>query len=91
MPYLAHIVMGMRADYMTEDQRFAANRTDVLVYKTEPLDHDVTVFGPVAADLKVSTSGTDSDFVVKLIDVYPGDYPDPHAAQEPAYTIKLGG
>jgi predicted acyl esterase len=48
----------------------------VLVYKTEVLDHDVTIFGPIAVDLKASTTGTDSDFDVKLIDVYPGDYPD---------------
>ena len=103
VPYIAHIVMGMRADYMTEDQRFAATRPDVLVYKTGQLDHDVTVFGPISVDLKVSTTGTDADFVVKLIDVYPGDYPDynsppaPAAApggpprQEPANTIKMGG
>ena len=64
---------------MTEDQRFAATRPDVLVYKTEPLDHDVTVMGPISVDLKVSTTGTDSDFDVKLIDVYPGDYPDYNA------------
>ena len=103
VPYIAHIVMGMRADYMTEDQRFAATRPDVLVYKTGPLDHDVSVFGPISVDLKVSTTGTDSDFVVKLIDVYPGDYPDYNSPpqpplapgapprQEPANTIKMGG
>src|SRR4029077_9789894 len=76
VPYIAHIVMGMRPDYMTEDQRFAAERPDVLTYKSEPLEHDVTVLGPISVDLKVATTGTDSDFVVKLIDVYPGDYPD---------------
>jgi putative CocE/NonD family hydrolase len=61
---------------MTADQRFAATRPDVLVYRTEPLDHDITVYGPIGVDLKVSTTGTDSDFDVKLIDVYPNDYPD---------------
>jgi putative CocE/NonD family hydrolase len=85
---------------MTEDQRFAATRPDVLVFKTEPLDHDVTVMGPISVDLKVSTSGTDSDFVVKLIDVYPGDYPDynvaPPAPNSPpapqaANAVKVGG
>ena len=91
VPYIGQIVMGMRADYMTEDQRFAASRPDVLVYKTEPLDHDVTVMGPINVSLKVSTTGTDSDFVVKIIDVYPGDYPDPHLPQEPANAIRLGG
>jgi putative CocE/NonD family hydrolase len=68
---------GMPGDYMTYDQRFAARRPDVLVYQTAPLDRDLTLAGPIAPALRVSTSGTDSDFVVKLIDVYPDDYPDP--------------
>lgn len=103
VPYIGHVVSGMRADYMTEDQRFAAARPDVLVYETEPLEGDVTVMGPIEVDLKVSTTGTDSDFVVKLIDVYPGDAPNynlppavPGAAPvapraEPANTIRMGG
>jgi putative CocE/NonD family hydrolase len=62
---------------MVEDQRFASTRTDVLTYQTEVLDADVTLAGPLTASLFVSTSGTDSDWVVKLIDVYPEDYPDP--------------
>jgi hypothetical protein len=53
------------------DQRFVDHRPDVLSFVSEPLDHDVTVTGPIAADLFASTSGTDSDFVVKLIDVFP--------------------
>jgi uncharacterized protein len=69
--------MGMPVDYMTFDQRFASTRPDVLTYETEPLDHDVTIAGPITPVLHVSTTGTDSDFVVKLIDVYPNDYPDP--------------
>lgn len=76
VPYVGRVLMGVLNTYMTEDQRFAATRPDVLVYKTEPLDHDVTVFGPIAVDLKVSTTGTDSDLDVKVIDVYPADYPD---------------
>ena len=73
VPYLGRVIpTAVLNTYMTEDQRFASMRPDVLVYKTEPLDHDVTVFGPISVDLKVSTSGTDSDFVVKVIDVYPG-------------------
>ena len=101
VPYIGHVVMRMRADYMTEDQRFAASRPDVLVYKSAVLDNDVSVFGPIGVDLKVSTTGTDSDFVVKLIDVYPPDFPDYNAATitstplDPraaaANTIKLGG
>jgi putative CocE/NonD family hydrolase len=79
VPYVGRIVQGILNTYMTEDQRFAAMRPDVLVFKTEPLDHDVTVFGPIGVDLKVSTTGTDSDFDVKVIDVFPGDYPDYNA------------
>ncbi|MBV9038662.1 MAG: CocE/NonD family hydrolase [Acidobacteriaceae bacterium] len=86
VPYIGHVLMGMRYDYMTEDQRFAATRPDVLVYKSEPLDHDVTIAGPITVDLKVSTSGTDSDFDVKLIDVYPGNFPDYDAASNPPGT-----
>jgi putative CocE/NonD family hydrolase len=53
------------------DQRFVDNRPDVLSYASEPLDHDLTITGEVAADLFASTSGTDADFIIKLIDVYP--------------------
>jgi len=77
VPFTARITTGMPKEYMVEDQRFAATRPDVLVYQTEPLTEDVTVVGPVTASLHVSTTGTDSDWVVKLIDVYTGDYPDP--------------
>jgi putative CocE/NonD family hydrolase len=77
VPVMGEISEGMRDDFMSADQRFASKRPDVLVYQTGPLDHDITVAGPMTAILKVSTSGTDSDFVVKLIDVYPNDYPDP--------------
>ncbi|MCI0390744.1 MAG: CocE/NonD family hydrolase [Acidobacteria bacterium] len=94
VPYLGYIVRGMTSDYMTEDQRFASQRADVLVYKTEFLSEDLTIAGPVKVSLTVSTSGTDSDIVVKLIDVYPGDYPTPvpPAGQElPANAVKMGG
>ena len=60
---------------MVADQRFVEGRPDVLVYQTDALDEDVTVAGPVGVSLNVSTSGTDSDFVVKLIDVYPAGGP----------------
>src|SRR5215471_10239390 len=75
VPYIGALATRVLNSYMTEDQRFAATRPDVLVYKSEVLDHDVTVFGPIQVDLKVSTTGTDSDFDVKLIDVYPSDTP----------------
>jgi putative CocE/NonD family hydrolase len=67
---------GMPRDYMTGDQRFASQRADVLTFQTEPLTEDVTVTGQVMPRLFVSTSGTDADFDVKLIDVFPGDAPN---------------
>jgi len=87
VPYLSRVVLGVLNTYMTEDQRFAAARPDVLVYKTEVLDRDVNVFGPIAVDLKVSTTGSDSDFDVKLIDVYPGDMPDYNNPQPAAAAV----
>ncbi|HBY61531.1 MAG TPA: X-Pro dipeptidyl-peptidase [Solibacterales bacterium] len=96
VPHVGYTAQGMRGDYMSEDQRFAAARPDVLVYETEPLDADLTIAGPVGVTLHVSTSGTDSDFIVKLIDVYPGDFPDPVSeaatpAPAPANAVKMGG
>ncbi len=67
----------MPAEYMTANQRFAARRPDVLVYETSALTEDVTVVGPVTANLFVSTSGTDSDWRVKLIDAYPSSIAEP--------------
>ena len=61
---------------MVGDQRFVARRPDVLTYETDQLKQDITIAGPVAPSLNVSTMGTDSDFVVKLIDVYPDNEPD---------------
>src|SRR5215469_12085256 len=76
VPYVPSLKTLVLNTYMTEDQRFAATRPDVLVYQSEALDRDVTIFGPINVDLKVSTTGTDSDFDVKVIDVYPNDTPD---------------
>jgi putative CocE/NonD family hydrolase len=75
VPFVEETSIGMTIEYMVADQRFAARRPDVLVYQTEPLEEDVTIAGPITASLSVSTTGTDSDWVVKLIDVYPDDYP----------------
>ncbi len=77
VPFTMHTENEVPQDYMDADQRFAAARPDVLVFETEPLDHDVVVAGPIHVHLRASTSGTDSDFDVKLIDVYPNDYADP--------------
>jgi putative CocE/NonD family hydrolase len=74
--------------FMVEDQRFAWTRPDVLYYQTEPLKEDLTIAGPIVAKLSASTSGTDADFVVKLIDVYPGDAKDP--VPNPA-LVHMGG
>jgi uncharacterized protein len=79
VPYVAYPTLETPQEYMVSDQRFAASRTDVLVYQTAPLTEDVTLSGPVSPNLFLSTSGTDSDWVVKLVDVYPPDYPDPPA------------
>ncbi len=77
VPFIPNIAIGMTREHMLDDQRFASSRPDVLVYQTDVLEEDVTIAGPIAAHLQVSTSGTDSDWVVKLIDVYSGDYPNP--------------
>ncbi|HSP62723.1 MAG TPA: CocE/NonD family hydrolase [Pyrinomonadaceae bacterium] len=69
-------------DFMTEDQRFAATRPDVLVYQTDPLTADITVAGSIKPELFISSSGTDSDFVVKLIDVFPDDYQYPETGNK---------
>jgi putative CocE/NonD family hydrolase len=74
VPYTDGIHLRRTANYMTDDQRFAARRPDVLVYQTDTLTDDITVAGPVIADLLVSISTTDADFVVKLIDVFPDDF-----------------
>jgi putative CocE/NonD family hydrolase len=88
VPFLPYIDRGMNYDYMTDDQRFAATRPDVLVYQTEPLEQDVRVAGPLRAVLHVSTTGTDADWVVKLVDVFPNDAPDP---QPNPKEIRMGG
>jgi putative CocE/NonD family hydrolase len=62
--------------FMSDDQRDAGRRPDVLTFETEPLTEDVTVGGEIMARLRVSMTGTDADFIVKLIDVYPQDHPD---------------
>jgi putative CocE/NonD family hydrolase len=74
VPYTGYPAIGVPKEYMVGDQRFASSRTDVLTYRSEPLEEDVTISGPVKPRLFVSTTGTDADWVVKLIDVYPPDY-----------------
>ncbi len=98
VPYVESVEIGMDADYMTADQRFAARRPDVAVWQTPPLEADLTVGGPIEVNLSVSTSGTDADWVVKLIDVWPDDVPveawewtPRNAWDEKPTRSKLGG
>lgn len=82
VPFTDDVAIGMTKEYMTDDQRFASRRPDVMVYQSEVLEEDVTLAGPISAKLWVSTSAGDADFVVKLIDVFPHDTPD-HEFVEP--------
>lgn len=97
VPFVGYTTDTVPQRYMVDDQRFASSRTDVLVYQTEPLTEDVTIAGPISPKLKVATTGTDADFVVKLIDVYPNDYPDPDAESSigkrviDAPALRMGG
>jgi putative CocE/NonD family hydrolase len=88
VPYTMEVTTSYPRSYPVHDQRFAAARPDVLVYETEPLEEDFTVVGPLKATLHVSTTGTDADWIVKLIDVYAGDFPNPNP--NPAH-VAMGG
>jgi len=74
VPYTEDVHMGRTSEYMTDDQRFASRRTDVLTFTTAVLMEDLTLAGPLVADLMTSISTTDADFVVKLIDVFPDEF-----------------
>lgn len=74
VPYTEDVHLRRTREYMTDDQRFASRRPDVLTFETEILTEDLTLAGPVIADLAVSTTGTDADFVVKVIDVFPDNF-----------------
>lgn len=80
VPYSNGIFARRNSDYMAEDQRFVATRPDVLVYETTTLTEDITLAGNITADLRVSISGTDADFIVKLIDVLPDSSVNPKNA-----------
>jgi hypothetical protein len=77
VPFVGYTTDTVPQRYMVDDQRFASARPDVVTYESDPLNEDVTIAGPLSPHLKVASSGTDSDFDVKLIDVYPDDTPDP--------------
>lgn len=83
VPYTQKITLNYPRDFMTEDQRFASTRPDVLVFESEPLKEDITVAGDIKPSLFISSTGTDSDFIVKLIDVFPDDYKFPAGQMPP--------
>ncbi len=74
VPYTEEVHLNRTREYMTDDQRFASRRPDVIEFKTDTLTNEITLTGPVIADLMVSISTTDADFVVKLIDVFPDNF-----------------
>jgi putative CocE/NonD family hydrolase len=77
VPYTEDIrVVFTPRRYMSEDQRFAERRPDVIEFQTDVLEEDLTLVGDLRTHLEVSTTGTDADWIVKLIDVYPDDYPN---------------
>lgn len=81
VPYTEDVHFRRTREYMTDDQRFASRRPDVLTFETYPLEEDLTLAGAVTANLKVSITGTDADFVVKVIDVFPDDFKYPGSVQ----------
>ena len=96
VPYTARTEQRVAPAFMVEDQRFAAQRPDVLVYQTAVLERDLTLAGPIQARLQVSTTGTDADWIVKVIDVYPDEFaaqdlPDPGPEAWEAPVNPLGG
>jgi len=94
VPFSSEITTQAGHTWMIEDQRPNSTRPDVLTYKTDVLTEDVTIAGPILAKLFASTTGTDADFFVKLIDVYPGDAPnnpnDPKEVKMGSYQMLLG-
>src|SRR5207248_3220571 len=91
VPYIDKIGTTMMPEYMCADQRYASRRPDVLHYESQVLTKALTVAGPIAIELHVSTTGTDSDWIVKLIDIYPNDYPDSTSPSPSGKGIGAGG
>jgi putative CocE/NonD family hydrolase len=88
VPYTAEMRTLQGHLWIVEDQRFVYSRPDVLVYESEVLEEEVRIAGPIVAELYVSTTGTDADWVVKLIDVYPDDASDNQADPD---DVPMGG
>lgn len=88
VPFIDGIITHRTAEYMTDDQRFASTRPDVLTFTSKQLNRDVTVAGTIVANLFTSISSTDADYVVKVIDVFPDDFS--YETKEPK-TYPMGG
>jgi len=91
VPYTEDVHSGRTREYMTDDQRFASRRPDVLTFETAPLEDDLTLAGVITANLKVSLTNTDADFVVKIIDVFPDDFTYPATMTGPTRPYPMGG
>jgi uncharacterized protein len=91
VPYTQDVHFHRTREYMTDDQRFAARRPDVLVFETDPLGADMTLGGPLVADLMTSISTTDADYIVKLIDVFPDDFTYPASFKGDTKPYPMGG
>ena len=91
VPVVGYTALGMVQEYMVSDQRFAAKRPDVLTYQTDVLEEDLTIAGPMEPRLHLQSTGTDADFVVKLIDVYPNDFPEPAEAAPVPFAAPMAG
>ncbi|MFZ4770691.1 MAG: CocE/NonD family hydrolase, partial [Ferruginibacter sp.] len=91
VPYTEDVHEDRTREYMTDDQRFAARRTDVLSFEMDVLKEDLTLAGPVIANLLTSISTTDADFVVKLIDVFPDDFAYPAGSKGIGKNYPMGG
>jgi putative CocE/NonD family hydrolase len=90
VPYTTETLTGWSKNYVAADQRFAASRPDVLVFQSDVLEQDVTLAGPLEADLFASVTGTDADFVVKLIDVLPANAKDGEVQRGHAQILVRG-
>lgn len=91
VPYADGVHWRRTREYMIDDQRFAGRRTDVLSFETAVLPEDLTLAGPVIANLVASISTTDADFVVKIIDVFPDDFSYPNALKGNGKDYPMGG
>ena len=91
VPYTEDVHNRRTREYMTDDQRFAERRPDVLTFKTPVLENDLTLAGPVIADIATAISTTDADFVVKIIDVFPDDFTYPDSSKNNGKDYPMWG